>query len=476
MRAYKLLFSILFPLLALLFGCQEARTYRIGVSQCSSDDWRNKCNDEILREIMLHRDATVEIRSADDSSEKQIADLQYFVDQHFDAIIVAPNEADAITPIVQKIHDQGIPVVVFDRNIHGDTYTAYQGVDNVELGRSAAHYAHHLIGGDGQVIEIQGLAGSTPAIERHEGFVEEAARNGLELIATVYGDWNYEDAAVVCDSIFRVHKEVDLIYAHNDRMAIAAADMAKRFGIDVQVIGIDAAPEIGLKAVAEGKIEATFLYPTEGYRLIRTALAILKHEPYQREVILPNTSVVNLSNADILLLQNEFLKEETRKVQLLKSQVDDFLTRHAAQTYLFYLVVVILLLLSGVFFLLLHAYWQRKRYQNELLAQNELLEQQRDKQKALNEQLNRATQSKLNFFTNVSHDLRTPLTLIAEPVEQLAEAHNLTGKQKTLLSIATKNIRILKRLINQILDFQKYEHGKLNLHRQELALVPLIKE
>ena len=163
-------------------------------------------------------------------------------------------------------------------------------------------------------------------------------------------------------------------------------------------------------------------------------------------------------------------------MQLLKSQVDDFLTRHAAQTYLFYLVVVILLLLSGVFFLLLHAYWQRKRYQNELLAQNVLLEQQRDKQKALNEQLNRATQSKLNFFTNVSHDLRTPLTLIAEPVEQLAEAHNLTGKQKTLLNIATKNIRILKRLINQILDFQKYEHGKLNLHRRELALAPLIKE
>ena len=139
MRTVKWLL-LLIPLLGvLLASCQETKTYRIGVSQCSSDDWRNKCNDEILREIMLHRDATVEIRSADDSSEKQIADLQYFVDQHFDAIIVAPNEADAITPIVQKIHAQGIPVIVFDRNIHGDTYTASQGVDNVELGRSAAH-------------------------------------------------------------------------------------------------------------------------------------------------------------------------------------------------------------------------------------------------------------------------------------------------------------------------------------------------
>ena len=475
MRTSKLLLSIPF-LFVLLVSCQKTHIYRIGVSQCSSDDWRNKCNDEIRREIMFHPDATVEIRSADDSNEKQIADIQYFMDQHFDAIIIAPNEADAITPIVQKAYAQGIPIVIFDRNIHGDTYTAYQGAYNIGIGRSAAHYARHLIGKEGEVIEIHGLSGSTPAMERHQGFVEEAEHNGLRILATVYGNWNYEDAAVVCDSILRIHKEVDLIYAHNDRMAIAAADMARKHGIDVPVIGIDAAPEIGLKAVAEGKIEATFLYPTEGYRLIRTALAILKQEPYEREVILPNTSVVDLSNADILLLQNETLKEETHKIELLKSQVEDFLTRHAAQTYLFYLVVTVLLLLSGVFFLLLHAFWQRKRYQNELLTQNVLLEQQRDKQKALNEQLNLATQSKLNFFTNVSHDLRTPLTLIAEPVEQLAEADNLTVKQHTLLNIATKNIRILKRLINQILDFQKYEHGKLDLHLREIALAPLIKE
>ena len=475
MRTSKLLLSIPF-LFVLLVSCQKTHIYRIGVSQCSSDDWRNKCNDEIRREIMFHPDATVEIRSADDSNEKQIADIQYFMDQHFDAIIIAPNEADAITPIVQKAYAQGIPIVIFDRNIHGDTYTAYQGAYNIGIGRSAAHYARHRVGKEGEVIEIHGLSGSTPAMERHQGFVEEAEHNGLRILATVYGNWNYEEAAVVCDSILRIHKEADLIYAHNDRMAIAAADMARKHGIDVPVIGIDAAPEIGLKAVAEGKIEATFLYPTEGYRLIRTALAILKQEPYEREVILPNTSVVDLSNADILLLQNETLKEETHKIELLKSQVEDFLTRHAAQTYLFYLVVTVLLLLSGVFFLLLHAFWQRKRYQNELLTQNVLLEQQRDKQKALNEQLNLATQSKLNFFTNVSHDLRTPLTLIAEPVEQLAEADNLTVKQHTLLNIATKNIRILKRLINQILDFQKYEHGKLDLHLREIALAPLIKE
>ena len=267
-----------------------------------------------------------------------------------------------------------------------------------------------------------------------------------------------------------------MVYAHNDRMAIAASEVAKRLGLNIQIIGIDAAPEIGLKAVADRVIDATFLYPTEGYRLIRTALAILEKRPYDKKIILPKSSVVDLSNADILLLQNESLKEETAKIQALKLQVDDYLDRHATQTYYFYLIVIILVLLSGVLFLLLQAFWQRKRYQNELLAHNLQLEQQRDAQRVLNEQLKQATHSKLTFFTNVSHDLRTPLTLISEPIEQLERATNLTDQQQLLVRIAHKNIHILKRLLNQILDFRKYENGKLDLHLQEVRLVPLLRE
>ena len=123
----KHVFSLFFLLLSFLMmaGCQEKRIYRLGVSQCSSDDWRTKCNDEIRREIIFHPEASVEIRSADDSNEKQIADIRYFMDNHFDIIIVAPNEADAITPIIKEAYGKGIPVIIFDRNIHGDTYTAY---------------------------------------------------------------------------------------------------------------------------------------------------------------------------------------------------------------------------------------------------------------------------------------------------------------------------------------------------------------
>ena len=455
---------LILGIIFILWGCAESKTYRIGVSQCSQDDWRAKMNDEINREIMFHEDAVAEIRSADDSNAKQIADIRYFVDNGFDIIIVSPNEAEALTPIIKEVYEKGIPVVIFDRNINGDTYTARIGVDDRGLGRSAAHYALHLSGKGAKAIEIYGLKGSTPAEGRHEGFVSEFEKNGGTLLTSVASNWNKEDAEAAVDSLLEIYSDVDLIYAHNDRMAIGASEVARRHGRrDIRIIGIDAAPNIGIKAVADSVIDATFLYPTEGHRLIQTALAILKNEPYKKETILPVSSAVDLTNADILLLQNEALKEETGKMKLLKAQVDDYWAQHSSQTSLFYASIAIIVLLFGVGFLLLRAYWQRSRHQKELMARNRLLEEEKNKQTQLNEQLRIATQSKLVFFTNVSHDLRTPLTLIAEPIAQLAEAGNLTPQQSTLIRIANKNIKILQRLINQILDFRKYENGKLGL-------------
>ena len=153
----KKIIFFLVSILCIFSACQPKKTYRIGVSQCSSDDWRAKCNAEIQREIMFHPDATVEIRSAEDNNERQIADIRYFMDQGFDIIIAAPNEADAITPIIEEAYNKGIPIVIFDRNIHGESYTAYQGVDNIGIGRSAARYARNLVGEGGRVIELYGL-------------------------------------------------------------------------------------------------------------------------------------------------------------------------------------------------------------------------------------------------------------------------------------------------------------------------------
>ena len=231
------------------------------------------------------------------------------------------------------MYDRGIPVLLFDRNIHGDSYTAWQGADNSEIGRAAAGMAMNLADGEhARVLEIRGLRGSTPAEERHAGFAGQAAAHPehISILGYGYGDWNASRAARVADSLLRLYPEANIIYAHNDRMAIAAAETARRLGLDgVRTIGIDAAPEIGLQAVADSIIDATFLYPTDGYRLIRTAMAILHGEPFERECRLASPALVDGSNASILLLQDSNLKEETRKITMLKERVDDYWHKHS---------------------------------------------------------------------------------------------------------------------------------------------------
>lgn len=437
-------------------------------------------NDEVMREIMFHEDASVEIRSADDNNARQIADIRYFADNGFDIIIAAPNEAEAITPVIKEVYDRGIPVIIFDRDINGDSYTAHITTDNTAIGRQAGRYALNLTSGAGhnpKALELKGLKGSSPAAGRHDGFIEAFTTGGGVIAGTGYADWNQEEAVRVTDSLLAIHPDVDIIYAHNDRMAIGASEVTRRRGLDhIRIIGIDAAPEIGIKAVADSVIDATFLYPTEGHLLVKTAMAILKGEPYDREILLPTSSPVDLTNADILLLQDQSLQQETSKMKQLKARIDDYWSKHSAQTSLFYASIAILVLVFLTLFLVLRAFWQRKRHQQALMRQNKLLEAQGEEQKKLNEQLENALRSKLAFYTNVSHDLRTPLTLIAEPVAQLADAPNLSPRQHTLAKLADKNVKILHRLINQILDFRKFENGKMSLNLQETCFGAAVRE
>ena len=472
-----ILLPVLIISIILVAGCEEKKIYKIGISQCSSDDWRSKMNQEVMLEAMLHDDVEVEIRSANDDSEKQIRDIEYFASNGFDAILVAPNEAEALTPEIRKIHNMGIPVIIYDRNINDSSYTQRIGVDNVWLGSQAAKYSAMLFPNGIRALEIFGLPGSTPARDRSHGFNAVVDSVGGIVLGGAPANWRQDKAREKADSLIREYPQVNLIFAHNDRMAIGAWEAAEALGRkDIKIIGIDAAPEIGLKAVAEGKIDATFMYPTQGERLLREALNILKGGDFEREVMLPTTSAVDASNADILLLQNENIDESSEKVLQLRHQLDDFQSLHNAQTALFYAIIAILVLLFGVLFLVLRTYWAHRRHQNALLRQNKLLEEERDKQKELNEKLEAATQSKLIFFTNVSHDLRTPLTLIAEPVAQFNKADNLTAPQKTLAKIADKNVKILQRLINQILDFRKFENNKMTLNLKEVNFNNIVKD
>lgn len=467
---------LLLSLLILLTACgRDHARYVIGVSQCSDDEWRHKMNNEILREAMFYEGIDVEIRTAKDNNETQIKDIEYFLDKRVDLLIVAPNEAAPITPVVEKAYDSGIPIIVVDRKILSDKYTAFVGADNYEIGKAVGNYAADYLKGKGNIVEISGLAGSTPAIDRHQGFISALSRYpGIKLLTNLDAGWLQRLATEVMDSALARYPDIDLVFAQNDRMAVGAylASWKANRANDIAFIGIDALPgrEYGVDQVLNKVLDATFIYPTGGDAVIQVGMSILQHQPFRRENIL-STAVVDSTNARIMKLQTDHIAEQEGKIEALNLKIGDYLTRYANQQLVLYASLIILLLLSGLSFLIYKAYRSKNRMNAELSKRNdeitqqkEQLEAQRDQLIDLSKQLEEATHAKLVFFTNVSHDFRTPLTLVSDPVERLlADGQNLTEGQTVLLKLIRKNVNILLRLVNQILDFRKYENGKLEL-------------
>lgn len=458
--------------------------YTIAVSQCSEDDWRAQMNKEILREALFYPGVNIEVYQAHDDNVRQIQDIESLIKKKVDLLIVAPNEAEAITPVIEKVYDAGIPVILVDRKINSEKYTAYVGADNYEIGRRAGEYIADRLKGKGRVIEIAGLKGSTPAVERHRGMVEALkAAPDVQVIASVEAGWFQQKAGEVMDSLLDVYPQVDLVFAQNDRMAIGAYEKArqkKRAG-QIAFVGVDAVTD-GVESVAGGRLDATFIYPTGGDKVMQVAMAILRGEPYQRENIL-STALVNRANARVMQMQMKHILTLDQKIELLNRQLDDYFLRYSAQKMFLYACVVILVLAGFLFFFLVRAFWVKNRLNTELSSQKQQLEQQRDQLQAqrdqlivLSRQLEEATHAKLAFFTSVSHDFRTPLTLIADPINQLLEEKHLGERERNMLEIVRKNVAVLLRLITQILDFQKYEHGKLALRLSEFNALECIKD
>lgn len=479
MKNYLLL-SIL-CLAGILMSCTQKHTrYRIGVSQCSDDEWRHKMNNEIVREALFYDGVDVEIRTAKDNNRNQIADIKYFIDKKVDLLIVAPNEAAAITPVVEKAYRQGIPVVVIDRKILSDKYTAFVGADNYEIGKDVGQYILNRLHRKGKVLEITGLEGSTPAMERHKGLTDVLKEEpGIEITASVDGAWLQSVAGEKMDSVFQTNKNIDLVFAQNDRMAIGAYLSARQQQLEKEMlfVGIDALPgkEYGVEQVIGGVLDATFIYPTGGDKVMQVAMDILENRPYERDNKL-STALVDKTNARVMQLQTDHITEQDGKIERLNNQVNEYLSRYSAQTMFLYACLIILLLFATLLAIIVRAYWTKNRMNMELFRQKKKLEEQRDQLISLSKQLEEATHAKLVFFTNVSHDFRTPLTLVADPVEQLLEDKSLTSKQQSLLKVVHKNVNILLRLVNQILDFRKYENGKLELVRTNMNLQAQLQE
>ncbi len=477
---------ILFCLLGMAACRQDAPRFRIGVAQCSDDSWRHKMNDEILREAMFYDGVSVEIRSAGDDNRRQAEDIHYFIDKGVDLLIISANEAAPMTPIVEEVYQKGIPAVLVDRKILSDKYTAYIGADNYEIGRAVGNYIASSLKGKGNVVELTGLGGSTPAMERHQGFMAAISNfPDVKLIDKADAAWERGPAEVEMDSMLRRNPKIDAVYAHNDRIAPGAYQAAKKVGREKEMmfVGIDALPGKGngLELVLDSVLDATFIYPTNGDKVLQLAMNILEKKPYPRETVM-NTAVVDRTNAHVMQLQTTHISELDRKIETLNGRIGGYLSRVATQQVVMYGGLAILLLVAGLLLVVYKSLRSKNRLNKELSEQKRQLEEQRDKLEEqrdkleeqrdkleeqrdqliqLSHQLEEATHAKLVFFTNISHDFRTPLTLVADPVEHLLADNTLSGDQHRMLMLIQRNVNILLRLVNQILDFRKYENGKM---------------
>ena len=470
---------ILFCFLGMVACHQDVPHFRIGVAQCSDDSWRHKMNDEILREAMFYDGVAVEIRSAGDDNRKQAEDVRYFMDKGVDLLIISANEAAPMTPVVEEAYRKGIPVILIDRKILSDKYTAYIGADNYEIGRAVGNYIASSLRGKGNVVELTGLGGSTPAMERHQGFMAAISNfPDIKLIDKADAAWESGPAEVEMDSMLCRHPKIDAVYAHNDRIAPGAYRAAKKVGREKEMlfVGIDALPGKGngLELVLDSVLNATFIYPTNGDKVMQLAMNILEKKPYPRETVM-NTAVVDHTNAHVMQLQTMHIAELDQKIETLNGRIGGYLSRVATQQVVMYGGLVILLLVAGLLLVVYKSLRSKNRLNRELSEQKKQLEEQRDKLEEqrdkleeqrdqliqLSHQLEEATHAKLVFFTNISHDFRTPLTLVADPVEHLLADKTLNGDQHRMLMLIQRNVNILLRLVNQILDFRKYENGMM---------------
>ena len=454
--------------LASCAGEKAHKRFVVGVSQCSEDTWRDKLNEE-LRIAATYYDVALQIKSANDDVRLQTEQINRFVEQGVDLLVVAPGQV-SISPAIDKAYEKGIPVIIFDRRTRSNKYTAYIGADNHDIGASMAEFMANANTAGTKVVELCGLSSSSPAIERDAGFDSVAAhRPNIDIVKKVYADWTEEGAYHVMDSLLSTpYPAFNCLFAHNDRMAMGARRAVVKHGIDpktIKLCGIDAMPQHGggMQLVAEGKLFASSIYPTRGDEVMRLAMKILTHKPYDRENRL-SSALVTEANARVLLMQNDETTRQQGHLSELRNRVDKTVSDFKTQRIYLLIMLGALLLLALAYVYVVNANRAKARMNRQLA---DSVEQQRQMTKHIED----LTHTQLQFFTNISHELRTPLTLIAGPTEQLLEDKTLQGTHRRMLQMVERNTKILIQLVSEILDFRKVQNNKavLKLNRFNLG-------
>ena len=431
---------------AVIAACTpDAPKYRIGVAQCSDDIWRSKQNSEVAMEANFHEGVKLCFASAYDDSQRQIQQIDSLVKSGVDLLIVAPNQVESISAAIDRTAESGVPVIVFERKTGSTKYTAFMSADNYEMGFRMARYMAGRLNGKGRILEITGLDGSSPAEERHNGFHDALKEYPeMQIISTLIGDWTEQRAYDVVMQNAQNIDSIDLVFGHNDRTALGARKAFEKFYTGKPLpkfCGIDGLPDEngGIKLVMDSLLDASYIYPTRGDLLLKLALDILEKRPYQRETLL-SSAIVTPDNATVLYMESEELANQWHRLELLHQKADNYLHELDNQKMMTFMAASLVILMLVLAVIVYRYMLQRARIKDEK---------------------ERMAQQQLNFYTEISHQLRTPLTLIEGPLSQLAqtnEIRNSNPQTSEMFSIICRNTSRLSELINKILEIQTGKH------------------
>ena len=484
---------ILLPLLLvclLAVSCVQQRKshFTIGVSQCSEDQWRERANAELRREASFFDDLDLEIRSVADNSEEQIKDVEYFIDRKVDLLVISPNESSALTPVVSKAFRSGIPVILFDRKIDVEDYTAYVGADNRLIGVEIGEYLKTTYAGRPRfnLLVLRGTEDSSADTERYEGLITsllDDRASKWQIVAEYYGNFTRKDAFSQTVAWLKANPDVhpDAVIAFNDQMALGARDAWNEAGGDSPVpafFGVDALPVPGggLEAILNGTLTASFIYSAGGEQIIDVARRILNHISFERTNYL-NTASVDLTNARVLKLQLDQIDKAQEKLDAMSGRYQESMQLSVVQRHYLMAMLAILILAFALMGLIFIFYRRQQLLSQRIKSRNETierqvteLEEQKRQMEVLTADLEKSTQAKLSFYTNVSHEFKTPLTLITGSLEELMDKPGLNAPTREALQVINRNSNKLMSLISEILDFRTFESGQMRVQNEPLDL------
>jgi signal transduction histidine kinase/DNA-binding response OmpR family regulator len=465
-------------------GCSEAKKakgFRIGFSQCTgSDNWRKTMLQAMQRELLFHPGSELLYKDAEDNSDLQVKQIRELLNQDIDILLVSPNEAQPLTPIVEEVFTKGIPVIVLDRKTSSSLYTSFIGGDNYEIGKLAANYVGNTLKGKGRVIEIIGLPGSTPAIERQKGFADGLQNYpDIDIISEIYGNWQKDKASAQIEKNLDKLSQADLVFAHNDLMALGAYEVYKKNHLEnhVRFIGVDGLPGAGagIEFVSNKILDATMLYPTGGEEAIQVAMKVLNKEPFEKENIL-QTLVIDSNNVRLMKLQTDKINSQQKDIERQNEMLNEQVKIYNNQKTLLNATIIALALIFMLAGFSFYSWRNNRKINKRLASQNEEILSQKNQLLEMSAIAQEANEAKLNFFTNISHEFRTPLSLILGPLESISKNTKLASPIKQNIEFINKNVLRLLRLVNQLMDFRKIEHGKMKLRATENDIGEFVRE